>query len=431
MAKKKKHHGGQQQHASPPGPAPDAGSLDDLEALVQELEQAPPVTPDMAAAAVAAPPFEATIRALAASLADADEELFAARRALRAFEAANLATVHGAQQEVRSAQNDMQREVLAAAAAAAEDLQGARAAASEERVRRAAAEEEARAARAEADGESAARGAAEQARAESASAVTKLRQQLLSMDEEVEQLRADAERARALAVAASRPNAARPAPSGPPASAAAAASVAAPARAAPPPKPPPAVATSGAASASRGPEERGLLAEMLAALGEALDDEAAAASARDGIQDVAAARAAVVELVARLGREREALRHEGRALEVRQAQMAQAQQLMADEFAEMEALVRREEPYGGAVVRLARERHEAEESVAPLRLRLRHADEEAEALRRDLARLRARNDALHERERRRKQGEPAWSGSAAAEPTGAPSPQPWIGQMQL
>ena len=31
MAKKKKHH--QQQHASPPGPAPDAGSLDDLEAL--------------------------------------------------------------------------------------------------------------------------------------------------------------------------------------------------------------------------------------------------------------------------------------------------------------------------------------------------------------------------------------------------------------
>ena len=50
---------------------------------------------------------------------------------------------------------------------------------------------------------------------------------------------------------------------------------------------------------------------------------------------------------------------------------------------------------------------------------------------RDLARLRARNDALHERERRRKQGEPAWSGSAAAEPTGAPSPQPWIGQMQL
>ena len=56
--------------------------------------------------------------------------------------------------------------------------------------------------------------------------------------------------------------------------------------------------------------------------------------------------------------------------------MAQAQQLMADEFAEMEALVRREEPYGGAVVRLARERHEAEESVAPLRLRLRHADEE-------------------------------------------------------
>ena len=135
--------------------------------------------------------------------------------------------------------------------------------------------------------------------------------------------------------------------------------------------------------------------------------------------------------MARLGREREALRHEGRALEVRQAQMAQAQQLMADEFAEMEALVRREEPYGGAVVRLARERHEAEESVAPLRLRLRHADEEAEALRRDLARLRARNDALHERERRRKQGEPAWSGSAAAEPTGAPSPQPWIGQMQL
>ena len=82
MAKKKKHH--QQQHASPPGPAPDAGSLDDLEALVQELEQAPPVTPDMAAAAVAAPPFEATIRALAASLADADEELFAARRSRRA-----------------------------------------------------------------------------------------------------------------------------------------------------------------------------------------------------------------------------------------------------------------------------------------------------------------------------------------------------------
>ena len=261
--------------------------------------------------------------------------------------------------------------------------------------------------------------------------MTKLRQQLLSMDEEVEQLRADAERARALAVAASKPNAARPAPSGPPASAAAAASVAAPARAAPPPCRRRRWRRRARRARRADPEERGLLAEMLAALGEALDDEAAAASARDGIQDVAAARAAVVELVARLGREREALRHEGRALEVRQAQMAQAQQLMADEFAEMEALVRREEPYGGAVVRLARERHEAEESVAPLRLRLRHADEEAEALRRDLARASAPATTRFTSASGGANKASPRSGSAAAEPTGAPSPQPWIGQMQL
>ena len=105
---------------------------------------------------------------------------------------------------------------------------------------------------------------------------------------------------------------------------------------------------------------------------------------------------------ASLEHEREELQRTATAAARREARRAETAEIVAQELADLQAVLAKTEPPGPAVLRLARERSEALEQLLPAQRRVLELEEDLAAYMQQVERLRVRNAALLERERMRR-----------------------------
>ena len=103
-----------------------------------------------------------------------------------------------------------------------------------------------------------------------------------------------------------------------------------------------------------------------------------------------------------LEEQREELERAAQAAERREARRAETADLVAQELADLQSVLEGQEPPGPAVVRLARERTIALEALLPAQRRAAELEEDLEEAYQQIERLRVRNAALLDRERKRR-----------------------------
>ena len=102
-----------------------------------------------------------------------------------------------------------------------------------------------------------------------------------------------------------------------------------------------------------------------------------------------------------LEEEREQLQRTAQASARREARRAETQEIIAQELADLQAVVEGMDQPGPALIRISRERMDALEQLRPMQRRVDELEEDLEAYEKQIERLKARNAALLERERRR------------------------------
>jgi DNA repair exonuclease SbcCD ATPase subunit len=121
------------------------------------------------------------------------------------------------------------------------------------------------------------------------------------------------------------------------------------------------------------------------------------------IEDEIAVRLEALERASlELEEQREELERAAQAAERREARRAETADLMAQELADLQSVLEGQEPPGPAVVRLARERTTALEALLPAQRRAAELEEDLEEAYQQIERLRVRNAALLDRERKRR-----------------------------
>jgi hypothetical protein len=121
------------------------------------------------------------------------------------------------------------------------------------------------------------------------------------------------------------------------------------------------------------------------------------------IEDEIAVRLEALERASlELEEQREELERAAQAAERREARRAETADLRAQERADLQSVLEGQEPPGPAVVRLARERTTALEALLPAQRRAAELEEDLEEAYQQIERLRVRNAALLDRERKRR-----------------------------
>ena len=103
-----------------------------------------------------------------------------------------------------------------------------------------------------------------------------------------------------------------------------------------------------------------------------------------------------------LEEERSSLQRTAQQAARREARRAETAELVAQELADLQAVLLKHEPPGPAIVRIARERQEALAQLLPAQRRATELEEDLSHCMQQVERLRVRNAALLDRERARR-----------------------------
>lgn len=127
------------------------------------------------------------------------------------------------------------------------------------------------------------------------------------------------------------------------------------------------------------------------------------AATPEEIEDEHAVRLEALERASlELEEQRAALQRAAQAAARREARRAETAELVAQELADLQAVLEKQEPPGPAVVRIARERNAALADLLPAQRRVAELEEDLASATQQIERLRVRNAALLDRERRRR-----------------------------